>query len=155
MQSSQLKDKDLGVVTTDAKFCDLRKRAQDEYRLRKVKRDKDKSTPVPKYQIGDIVVVSNNRFSKSDRDYDLFEILDFKADSVWDGFVYYGIRLNTTNKDKSMLLRLDSFQESNHIFNRGIVNVPVSSIKWDNADIEAKILPETAVRLKRKLKKKV
>lgn len=103
MNKAPLTDHDLGIphgaFSNEAKFRDIRKKAKldEEDRHKKFKRSKKKDREkIPKYKIGEEVVLTGGGYSK--RDYYLVEVLDFEPQG--DDFNYFGILKKTTDSDK-------------------------------------------------------
>jgi hypothetical protein len=137
MQQSPLKDKDLGVQISgshdEVKFADVRQRAKEEYIQRKAKHKKDKTIPVPEAYPGKQVVVTYERY-KSNKQYHLFEVIDFKK--LWsDQFTYFGVLLKTTDKESlDKIGRLDTFcgLEQHWSFDKKLSKLTEDKIKWLN-----------------------
>lgn len=124
---SPITDTTLGVVPIhSAKFRDVRAKAQDEY-VNKHKSKKDKTIPMPKYKIGDNVVLL---LECKNREYLLIEIVDFEE--KWKGkFSYYGIILKSS-KPSERIGRLVKTEDYGYYSYPTIIDVPMDSIKWKN-----------------------
>jgi len=110
------------------KFREVRQKAHDEYIERAKKRKKDPEVTVPKYAIGDKMVVVDGYKTKH---YHLVEVVDFNQDHGSKDFSYFGIILKTT--DKTMLSRIGRLIKTSdwgYYMMPRIENIPASSIKW-------------------------
>ena len=128
---SPITDTTLGIVPIhSAKFRDVRIKAQDEYTNRH-KSKKDKITPLPKYKLGDkIVLLAEHK----GRDYLLIEVVDFEE--KWKGeFAYYGIILKSS-KPCNRIGRLIKTNDFGYYSYPTILNVVEDSIKWKEANYE-------------------
>lgn len=119
-------DRTLGIaLNSNTKFADVRKKATDEYIERCKKRKKDKKVCVPRYKIGDLVVIGQ-RYARMGS-YLLIEIVDFEPMSG--GFDYFGIVCKATSKSGTerigRLVRTGWFDD--------ILPIPIDSVKWQEA----------------------
>jgi hypothetical protein len=126
-------DTTLGIKPDSfGKFRDVRQKAQDEYIERAKKRKKDPTIPVPKYKIGDKIVVSEG-FKK--KEYYLIEVVDFQL-AYNHEFFYFGILLKTT--DSTVLDRVGRLIKSGdhgYYSMPRIENIPPESVKWLGKEI--------------------
>jgi hypothetical protein len=110
------------------KFRNVRQKAQDEYIERHKRRKKDSTVIVPKYKVGDVVVLQEGFKCKH---YHLAEIVDIRLKHQKD-YSYFGIVLKTTDKD--MICRIGRLIETGgnggYWFSPCIENIPADSIKW-------------------------
>lgn len=122
-----LTDKALGIPHTGDRFRDIRKKAKldEEDRHKKFKRDK--KIKVPKYRIGQEVVLTGGFRS---RHYHLAEIVDFEE--TVGSFSYYGILKKTTEPEKfERIGRLIRFEEKDWWSSSyQPANVENKGIKW-------------------------
>ena len=112
----------------DARFRDVRKKAklEEEVRHQKFRRDKKKSVKLPKYKIGEEVVLAAGYQS---RYYHLAEVIDF--DERMGSFYYYGILKRTTEPEKfERIGRLVKFGEKSWFADYCPANVENKGIKW-------------------------
>ena len=110
------------------KFRNVRQKAQDEYIERHKRRKKDPTVIVPKYKVGDVVVLQEGFKRKF---YHLIEIVDIRLRHNKD-YSYFGIVLETTDKDMvSRIGRLiETGSNGGYWFSPCIENLPPDSIKW-------------------------
>ena len=131
-----LTDKDLGIPHTgrhDDRFRDVRKKArlEEEDRHKKFKRSKrtkEDKEKLPKYKIGEEVVLTGG-YSK--KHYYLVEVIDFESYRHGD-FGYFAILKRTTDPDKfDRIGRLITF-EYHSWWSRSYMpaNVENKGIKW-------------------------
>jgi hypothetical protein len=122
-------DTTLGITPDHTKFRDVRQKAQDEYTERAKGRKKDPAAVVPKYTVGDRVVLVDGY---SHKHYHLIEIVDFfQARKNSKDFSYFGIMLKTTDKDMLHRAgRLIKTSEMGYYRMPRIENVPADSVKW-------------------------
>jgi hypothetical protein len=129
-----LTDHDLGIAhhfdsMTD-KFRAVRKRAKldEEDRHRKARRDKKEKEKVPKFKIGQEIVLTGGYRS---RHYHLAEVIDFE-EHRWHDFSYYGILKKTTEPEKfERIGRLIKFDGSRSwSLDYCPANVEDKKIKW-------------------------
>ena len=122
-------DKDLLIPHTghDDKFRDIRAKAKKEEKERRLKtrRDKSKRALVPKYSVGEEVVLTTG-YAK--RYYYLVEVIDFEERS---GFKYYGILKRTTDPERmDRIGRLVDFTDAGWFREIYPANVANEKIKW-------------------------
>ena len=109
MEQSPITDRTLGVMTKETKFAEVRARSYEDERVRNTSRKKRKHVPeaLPKYSIGDEVVVARGYKNK---EYCLVEVIDIEPKR--DAFMYYAIVKETTNKKMvDRIGRLCRFEE--------------------------------------------
>ena len=131
MQQSPLTDKDFGfIIDHETKFADIRHKALKEYINRKVKRKKDKITPVPEVSPGKQIITTQSGY-RSDTQYYLYEVIDFCL-NYHDSFEYFGILLKTTDKRHlDRIGRIDSFSAGhNWSLSKKITKITSDKIKW-------------------------
>jgi hypothetical protein len=122
-------DKSLNIPHTGHadKFRSIRSKAKVDERERKTKAKRDKKVKVPRYSIGDEVVLTGGYKS---RHYHLVEVIDFEE--KWNSFVYYGVLRKTTDPEKfERTGRLIKFDEDNK-WSTDLcpANVKNEKIKW-------------------------
>lgn len=133
-------DKSLNIPHTGHhadKFRSVRSKAKVDERERKTKAKRDKKVKIPKYSIGDEVVLTSGYKS---RHYILVEVIDFEE--RWDSFEYYGILRKTTDpKTFERIGRLVKFDEYSK-WSSGYrpANVKNEKIRWFNG-INIFVLP--------------
>jgi len=125
-------DKSLNIPHTGHhadKFRSIRSKAKIDGRERKNKAKRDKKVRVPKYSIGDEVVLTGGYKS---RHYHLAEVIDFEE--KWNSFVYYGVLRKTTDPEKfERIGRLVEFDEHNKWSTDFCpANVKNEKIRWFN-----------------------
>lgn len=132
MEQAPITDRTLNVGHQHPeKFRDVRKKAHLEEinRHRKVKRNK--AVKVPKYKVGQFVVLRSGGYSSAPQ-YCLVEIIDFRED--WDGFIYYGfIQKTTESKIIDYIGRLTHFSERGWQLGYVAGNVEDKCIRWLSA----------------------
>lgn len=131
--ANPLTDKDLGIPHTgrhDDRFRNVRKRAklEEEDRHKKFRRDKKSKDKLPKYKVGEEVVLTGGYRS---RHYHLAEVIDFEQNHR-DAFAYYGILKRTTDPEKfDRIGRLIKFEEHSWWSTTyAPANVENKGIKW-------------------------
>ena len=126
---SPITDTTLGIKPdTSGKFRNVRQKARDEYVERAKRRKKDPEVTLPKYIVGDKMVVVDGYKTKH---YHLVEVVDFNQDHGGKDFSYFGIILKTT--DKTMLSRIGRLIKTSdwgYFMMPRIENIPADSIKW-------------------------
>jgi hypothetical protein len=127
VMKSPMTDKTLGIhVDHEQTFADLRKKAADEYIERAKKRKRDKTIPLPKFKIGDFIVVSHGYTNKS---YSLIEIIDIEFIGYRKDYDFFGIIYKTTERNlQNRIGRL--YKSDRYLFNGMVENLPAESIKW-------------------------
>ena len=135
-------DHSLGIQhVSQTKFRDIRAKAKkdEEERHLKAKRKKDKKIPLPKYKIGEeIVLARSHSWRAPDRSYYLVDVIDFDQRSPYGSFMYYGILKRTTDPEgMERLGRLVHFQEASWwSSDYSPANVPNEKINWKLTDGE-------------------
>ena len=131
-------DKSLGInkpYGSDAKFRDVRKKAKmDEVdRHKKFKRTKGIKPKLPKFKIGDEIVLTSGWSSQQ---FHLAEIID--VDVKFSGFNYFAILKKTTDpKLMYRIGRLLSFTESNWWrTDYAPANVENKNIRWSAISVD-------------------
>jgi hypothetical protein len=129
-----LTDRTLGIPhhfdSSMDRFKDFRKKAKDEEVALKKKSKRDKKVRVPKYEIGQDVVLATG---SGKRHYHLAEVVDWDEER-WGGFTYFGILKKTTDQRKvNRLGRLLIFSERSW-WSSGYspANVEDKGIKWES-----------------------
>ncbi|MFA5340253.1 MAG: hypothetical protein WC332_00605 [Clostridia bacterium] len=124
---SPVTDQSLGInLYHHERFSDLRKKAKDEYIERAKRSKKDKSIKIPRYKIGDFIVVNHSYTNKK---YSLLEIIDTEFNGY--DYNYYGIIIKTTSPD--LTTRVGRLFKTGYGFHGNIENIPPDSIKWKTA----------------------
>ena len=125
---SPITDTHLGIDSNADRFAEVRQKAKEDYIQRKTRRDKQEK--VPKYKIGEKIVLSYHTH-KGNVKYNLVEIVDFDMRKRW-STSYFGIVLKSTIKDYDRMGRLLSFEGGSHWnFYWYPANVTEESIKWE------------------------
>lgn len=136
MQKSPLTDKHLGVTTRGydvTSFSEIRQKAKEELEERYKKVKKDKSLKLPRFNIGDEVVITSSYFNKN-KLYTLAKVIDWEEER-WNTFYYYGIIVKTTDKElRNRVGRLIKFSDEQRYFNHSYANVNPEDVKWENAN---------------------
>jgi len=127
---SPITDKSLSIPHTGYhadKFRSIRSKAKVDERERKTKAKRDKKVKLPKYSIGNEVVLTGGYKS---RHYHFAEVIDFEE--KWNSFIYYGVLKRTTEPEKfERIGRLINFDENSRWSSDYTpANVKNEKIKW-------------------------
>lgn len=132
MNKSPDTERDIGITAqVGEKFSDLRHKALLEEKERHGKARRDKQEVVPKFRVGERVVVAKDSTSNS-RGYMLIEVLDLRTSGRKD-FLYYGLVLKVSSeKNLSRLGRLSHFNDSGNRWGGDLIpaNVHEDGVKW-------------------------
>ena len=126
MDQSPVTDKSIGIGHTSKHrdtFAEVRTKSKRDYEDRHVKSKRNKESPVPKFAIGEEIVVSQGY---QIRDYVLMEIIDFEEHSR--SFYYYGIVKKVTSRN--MMDRIGRLIRTEGIFGWVPANVSPEGIRW-------------------------
>jgi hypothetical protein len=129
---NSLTDKHL-CIYVEQKFADIRAKSKDEYiSIKKKKMDKrNKLVRVPKYRIGDKLVITNSCYDTHNTFYLYVQLLDFDVETSNYYEYYYAIILKTNNtKFMNRIGRLIYFQDSGYLQDFHPANVDEKGIKW-------------------------
>ncbi len=129
-------DKVLGIAKPwgQSRFRDIRKKAKDEEEMRHKKSKRDKQVKLPKFKIGDEIVLTSGWSSQQ---FHLAEIIDFDEKSLGT-FCYFALLKKTTDpKLVNRIGRLIYFSEANWWrTDYAPANVENKHIRWSAVSIE-------------------